>query len=134
MPSSGRVGGFKIPPVDGKIGISTSNYEPVDGAGGNESTDFTSEFLERCHGLCSNSGSCLRTLPNTVFLYAELLDFRIKRRPWNSKLDGCTIWPDNFPLTFRGWGPRKRRNRVHQDTKRPMVGGAVRNHTLQKSS
>ena len=66
MPGSRRVGSFRVPPVDSKIGISTPNHEPVDGVGGNESTDFTSEFLERCHGLCSNSGSFLRTLPDAV--------------------------------------------------------------------
>jgi hypothetical protein len=44
---------------------------------------------------------CLRTLPDSVFLYTEPLDFQIKRRPWNSKLGSCTIWPGNFPLTFR---------------------------------
>jgi hypothetical protein len=45
MPGSGSVGSFRIPTVHGKIGISTSNHEPVDGIGGNQSTDFTSEFL-----------------------------------------------------------------------------------------
>src|SRR6266581_5519569 len=53
MPGSRRVGGLRIPPVHGQIGISTSNDEPVDGIGGNESTDFTSEFLQRCHALSS---------------------------------------------------------------------------------
>jgi hypothetical protein len=51
VPGSGRVGGFRIPPVHGKIGISASNHKPVDGIGGNESTDFTPEFLHRCHVL-----------------------------------------------------------------------------------
>jgi hypothetical protein len=49
MPGSGRVGGFKIPPVNGKFGISTSNHEPVDGISGHESTDFAPEFLPCCH-------------------------------------------------------------------------------------
>jgi len=40
------LGCFRVPPVDGKIGISTSNHEPVEGVGGNESTDFTSKFLQ----------------------------------------------------------------------------------------
>jgi hypothetical protein len=53
MPGSGRIGGFRIPAVHGEIGISTSNHEPVDGIGGNESTDFTPEFLQRCHALSS---------------------------------------------------------------------------------
>src|SRR5258706_9562208 len=53
MPGSGRVGGFRIPPVHGKLGISTANHEPVVGIGGHESTDFTSEFLQRCHVLSS---------------------------------------------------------------------------------
>ena len=51
MPGSGRVGSFRIPPVHGKIGISTSDHEPVDRIGGNESTDLTPEFLLRCHSL-----------------------------------------------------------------------------------
>jgi hypothetical protein len=49
MLCSGRVGSFGIPPVHGQFGISTSNHEPVDGVCGNESTDFTSKFLQRCH-------------------------------------------------------------------------------------
>jgi hypothetical protein len=49
MPGSGGVGGFGIPTVHGKIGISTSNDEPVDGIRGHQSTDFTPEFLQRCH-------------------------------------------------------------------------------------
>jgi hypothetical protein len=125
MPGSRRVGCFRGPPVDGEIGISTSNHEPVDGVGGNESPDFTSELLERCHGLCSNSGSCLRTLPDAVFLYTELLDFKIKRRPWNSKLGSCTIWPGNSPL-------------VDQHARKPCVKAAVRHpyasHFASKAS
>src|SRR5271170_886340 len=53
MPGSGRIGGFRIPPMHGKLGISTSNHEPVDGIRGHESTDFTSEFLQCCHALSS---------------------------------------------------------------------------------
>jgi hypothetical protein len=34
-------------------GSRTSNHEPVDGMSGHESTDFTSEFLQRCHALSS---------------------------------------------------------------------------------
>jgi len=49
MSGAGRLGGFRIPPVHRKIGISTSNHEPVDRVGGYESTDFTPEFLQRCH-------------------------------------------------------------------------------------
>jgi hypothetical protein len=49
MPGSGRSGGLRIPSVHGKLGISTSNHEPMDGIAGHDSTDFTSEFLERCH-------------------------------------------------------------------------------------
>jgi hypothetical protein len=45
MPGSGRAGGFRIPPIHGEVGISTSNHEPVGGTGGNESTNFTPEFL-----------------------------------------------------------------------------------------
>ena len=45
MPSSGRVGCIRIPAVHSKLGISTSNHEPVDGISGHQSTDFTSKFL-----------------------------------------------------------------------------------------
>src|ERR1700733_4206440 len=44
MAGSGRTGGFGIPPMHGKFGISTSNHEPVDGVGRHQTTDFTSEF------------------------------------------------------------------------------------------
>src|SRR5258708_1927088 len=60
MSGSSGVGGFRIPPVQGQIGISASNHEPVDGIGSNESTDFTPEFLHRCHVLDS-SGTCIGT-------------------------------------------------------------------------
>ena len=53
MPRSGRVGGFRIPPVHGKLGIPASNHEPVGGIAGHNSTDFTSEFLQRCHAFGS---------------------------------------------------------------------------------
>src|SRR5579863_1063798 len=46
MPGSGRIGGFRIPPAHSKLGISASNHEPVGGAGGHQSTDFTSKFLQ----------------------------------------------------------------------------------------
>jgi hypothetical protein len=49
MPGSRRVGRFSVLPMDGKIRISTSNHEPVDGIRGHESTDFTPEFPQRCH-------------------------------------------------------------------------------------
>jgi hypothetical protein len=42
---SGRVGDLRIPSVHGKLGIPTSNHEPVDRIRGHKSTDFTSEFL-----------------------------------------------------------------------------------------
>src|SRR6267142_6139162 len=58
MSGSSGIGGFRIPPVHGQIGISASNHEPMDGIGSNESTDFTPEFLHRCHVLDS-SGTCI---------------------------------------------------------------------------
>jgi hypothetical protein len=81
MPGTRRVGRFKIPPVDSKIGVTTSNHEPVDGVGGNESTDFTSEFLERRHGLCFHSAELATNLPDAVCLNSEPIDFQVKRRP-----------------------------------------------------
>ena len=53
MPSSGRVGGFRIPAVHSKLGIPTSNHKPVDRTDGDQSTDFTSKFLQRCHAFRS---------------------------------------------------------------------------------
>ena len=53
MPGSGRVGGFRTPPVHGKLGISTPNHEPVDRITGHASADFTSEFPQGCHAFSS---------------------------------------------------------------------------------
>jgi hypothetical protein len=46
VPGASRIGGFRIPPVHGKFGISASNHKPVGGIAGHDSTDFTSEFLQ----------------------------------------------------------------------------------------
>jgi hypothetical protein len=54
MPRSGRIGSLGIPSVHGKIGISTSNHEQVNGIAGHDSTNLTSEFLQRCHGIFPN--------------------------------------------------------------------------------
>src|ERR1700752_2741813 len=51
MPGSGRIGGFRIPSIDGEIGISAPNHEPVGGIRGHKATDFASEFLQRSHSL-----------------------------------------------------------------------------------
>jgi hypothetical protein len=53
MPGSGRAGGFRIPSVHSQIGIATSNDEPMGGIGGDEPTDLTPEFLQRCHAFGS---------------------------------------------------------------------------------
>jgi hypothetical protein len=45
VPGSGLIGCFRVPSVDGKIGISTPNHKPVDRIRSNESAHFTSEFL-----------------------------------------------------------------------------------------
>jgi len=44
-----RVGGFGVPSVHGKRGISTLNHEPVSGVTGHKSADLTSEFLYGRH-------------------------------------------------------------------------------------
>ena len=44
-----RVGGFSVPSVHGKRGISTLNHEPASGVTGHKSADFTSEFLYGRH-------------------------------------------------------------------------------------
>ena len=36
-----------------------------------------------------------------VFLYFELLDFQIQRRPRNSEFGSGAIWPGNFSVAFR---------------------------------
>jgi len=54
MPGSRRVGRFGVPSVHSKFRISTSNHEPAGGVTGHESTDFTSEFLYRCHAFVSS--------------------------------------------------------------------------------
>ena len=50
MTGSGCVCGFRVPTEHGKIGVSTSNHEPVGGIRRHESTDLTPEFLQRSHG------------------------------------------------------------------------------------
>jgi hypothetical protein len=50
MPGSGRVCAFRVPTVHGKIGVSTSNHEPVGGIRSHQSTDLTPEFLQCRHG------------------------------------------------------------------------------------
>ena len=40
-------------------------------------------------------------LPDVVFLYVELFDFQIQRRPRNSEFGGGSIWPGNFSVAFR---------------------------------
>src|ERR1700675_4055699 len=59
MPGTGRCGSLGTPSVHSKLGIPTSNHEPVHGCIGHDSTDFTSEFLLRCHlrSVCQWSGA-----------------------------------------------------------------------------
>ena len=45
----GRVGGSGAPTIDGEVGISTTNDEPVERSAGDDSADFTSVFLQGCH-------------------------------------------------------------------------------------
>jgi hypothetical protein len=49
MSGSGSLSSLRIPALHGELGISTSNHEPVDGITGHDSTDFTSELLQRRH-------------------------------------------------------------------------------------
>jgi hypothetical protein len=42
-----------------------------------------------------------KDLPEGVFPNVELLDLHFKRRPVNSEFGSRSIWPRNFPLTFR---------------------------------
>jgi len=65
MPGSGGVRGLGVPAIHSEIGIPASNHEPMDRAGGHESTDLTSEFLQCCHASVQISGYVL-TLPSTA--------------------------------------------------------------------
>src|ERR1700687_1560638 len=40
-------------------------------------------------------------LADGVFLYVELFDFQIQRRPRNSEFGSRSIWPRNFSVAFR---------------------------------
>src|SRR5437899_25328 len=42
----------------------------------------------------------VRGLPKVVFLYVELFNFQIQRRPRNSELDCRTAWPSDFSVAF----------------------------------
>ena len=42
-----------------------------------------------------------RDLQDGVFLYVELFDFRIERRPRNSEFGSRAIQPSNFSVAFR---------------------------------
>src|ERR1700735_3481269 len=43
-------------------------------------------------------------LPAGVFLYVELFDFQIQRRPRNSESDSGSIWSGNLPVALRQRG------------------------------
>jgi hypothetical protein len=51
MAGSGRGRRFRIPLEQPELRVSALDYEPVIRAIGNVSTDFTAEFLKRCHGV-----------------------------------------------------------------------------------
>ena len=53
VPGSGRVSSLGIPAVHSKLGISAEDHKPVDGIAGDDSTDFTSEFLQSSHMVLS---------------------------------------------------------------------------------
>jgi hypothetical protein len=98
MPGSGRVRGFSIPTVHGEIGISTSNYEPVDRIGGHESIDFASEFLQRCNAL-SSIYKWLVTLILRSRLVADLVSESSIRRivPSSRRHEGGRHVPSSKP-------------------------------------
>src|SRR5258708_30387650 len=51
-------------------------------------------------GRCQNSGQLYEGLPDGVFLYVELLDFEIQRRPRNPEFGSGSIWAGNFSVAF----------------------------------
>src|SRR2546428_12376064 len=79
MPGAGRVGGLRIPSLHCKLGVSTPNHEPVNGITGHESTDSTSEFLQRCH-VFSSVYQLLIALTSRERLDAELAAAPLNRR------------------------------------------------------
>lgn len=42
--------------MHGEIEITALNYKPVDGTAAHNSTDFTPEFLQRCHEFSQYKG------------------------------------------------------------------------------
>ena len=62
------VGGFGVPAVHGKLRLSTSNDEPVNGVTGHNSANFTSKFLYRSHASFpyGGGGALVRIIGNTI--------------------------------------------------------------------
>ena len=82
MPGSGRCGSLGTPSVHSKLGFPTSNHEPVHGVIGDDSTDLTSEFLQRCHGSFSMSVfRALAALTPPERCVANLTSAPLARRP-----------------------------------------------------
>jgi hypothetical protein len=50
VPGAGGVSDIGIPTEHGKVGIPTSDDEPVDGIASYDPADLTSVFLQSCHG------------------------------------------------------------------------------------
>ena len=56
VPGSRRVRSIEVPFMHGEIEITALNYKPVDGTAAHNSTDFTPEFLQRCHEFSQYKG------------------------------------------------------------------------------
>src|ERR1700694_3428428 len=94
MPCSSRVGGFRIPPVHGKLGLTASNHEPADGMISHESTHFTSEFLQRCHAL-THIGISVIDHPHFAIEACRRFGVRIVNSPTCSLFTlplRCALW------------------------------------------
>ena len=69
---------------------------------GRSSINIWSRWDRRTTAIKDNvRGTTLADLSDGLFLYIELFDFQIQRRPRDSEFGSRTIWPSNFSVAFR---------------------------------
>jgi hypothetical protein len=73
----------------------------------NSQLDFTENSLEKENRVTQFGENAAfwgverGTLPDAVFPYLELFNFRIQRRTRNSEFGSGSIWPSNLSIAFR---------------------------------
>jgi hypothetical protein len=134
MPDFWRCGSLGIPSVHRKLGISTSNHAPVDGITGHDSTNFTSEFLQRSHGFVPyiNGWSTLlrgRGRSRTWRQHRQLADLLPLHR--TTKVGGMTHHPklgnhfaDQLSMTEKSHHRTLRNHNAHRLGHSTHVGGS----------